>query len=104
MLVLVDQCTSPRHSLIQISNTTIDIPVKTARDLGQQLEYHAITRLNANCFYHAILDQVRSRHEMRRGASAAGGRLTAFAAARGGTATAAGAARKGVAGPARALR
>ena len=36
----------------------------TARHLGQQLEYHAITRGDGNCFYHAVLDQVRHRPEV----------------------------------------
>ena len=36
----------------------------TARHLGQQLEYHAITRGDGNCFYHAVLDQVRQRPEV----------------------------------------
>ena len=40
--------------------------VQTARDLGQQLEYHAIIRGDDNCFYHAILDQVRNRPEVSR--------------------------------------
>ena len=40
--------------------------VETARRLGQQLEYHAITRGDGNCFYHAVLEQVRNRPEVSR--------------------------------------
>ena len=38
--------------------------VATARTLGQRLEYHTVTRGDGNCFYHALLDQVRNRPEV----------------------------------------
>ena len=38
--------------------------VATARTLGEQLEHHAVTEGDGNCFYHALVDQVRNRPEV----------------------------------------
>ena len=38
--------------------------VTTAGTLGEQLEHHAVTEGDGNCFYHALLDQVRNRPEV----------------------------------------
>ena len=38
--------------------------VTTARTLGEQLEHHAVTEGDGNCFFHALLDQVRNRPEV----------------------------------------
>ena len=40
--------------------------VANALDLGQALEYHEVTKGDGNCFYHALLDQVRNRPEISR--------------------------------------
>ena len=38
--------------------------VTTAHTLGEQLEHHAVTEGDGNCFFHALLDQVRNRPEV----------------------------------------
>ena len=40
--------------------------VATAAALGERLEYRNITKGDGNCFYHALLDQIRSRPEVNR--------------------------------------
>ena len=40
--------------------------VAAAAAVGEQLQYHAVTPGDGNCFYHALLDQVRNRPEVRR--------------------------------------
>lgn len=40
--------------------------VDTAAAFGEQLEYRNVTTGDGNCFYHALLDQIRSRPEVSR--------------------------------------